>query len=121
MWLPDQEGRAVQAVRLLLSLGADPMLRNRNGDSAADIARRRGLEEVADLLDAAGVAPLAPDGWFGPFEKLAHEFRTAYLTGDTDAMASVAEFAGQSLPLAEFRTAVHTHGRRARSFARPFA
>lgn len=54
MWLPDAEPRALEIVRLLLSLGADPAIRNSHGLTAADIARQRGLFGAAHLLDTTG-------------------------------------------------------------------
>jgi ankyrin repeat protein len=50
MWLPDDDARAMEVARLLLGLGADPSIRNNEGQTAADRARARGLDEVADLL-----------------------------------------------------------------------
>src|SRR5262249_50177418 len=52
MWLPDDEHRAMEAVRLLLDHGADPSVRTATGKTAADLASKRGLDEVAALLRA---------------------------------------------------------------------
>jgi ankyrin repeat protein len=52
-WLPDEEGKAVRAVELLLAAGVNPALKNKNGNTAADWARRRGMMDVAARLDAA--------------------------------------------------------------------
>ena len=59
MYLPNDEGRALEIARMLLSLGADPTVRNSEGHSAADIARKRGLDDAAELLDADGPVPPA--------------------------------------------------------------
>jgi ankyrin repeat protein len=56
MWLPADESRALEIATLLLTHGADPRSRNGNGDTAADIARRRALDSVADLLDGSARA-----------------------------------------------------------------
>lgn len=48
--LPDDEDDAVAVVRLLLARGADPKKRNAKGDTAADAARKRGLDDVAAML-----------------------------------------------------------------------
>ena len=53
MWLPDDETAALEAAQLLVAAGADPALRRTDGMTAADIASRRGLEAVADLLHSA--------------------------------------------------------------------
>jgi hypothetical protein len=50
MWLPGDEARALEIARLFLAHGADPSIRNKHGQTAADLARKRGLDEVADLL-----------------------------------------------------------------------
>jgi ankyrin repeat protein len=50
MWLPDDEACALEIARLFLAHGADPTVKNQDGMTAADLARKRGLDEVADLL-----------------------------------------------------------------------
>ncbi|HYO13102.1 MAG TPA: ankyrin repeat domain-containing protein [Thermoanaerobaculia bacterium] len=50
MWLPDDETRAVEIVELLLAHGADPTIRNRQGLTPAELASRRGMDDVAELL-----------------------------------------------------------------------
>jgi ankyrin repeat protein len=51
-WLPDEEGKAMRAVELLLAAGVNPAQKNRNGNTAADWARRRGMTDVAARLGA---------------------------------------------------------------------
>jgi ankyrin repeat protein len=53
MWLPDDEARAKEIAEMFLAGGADPTVQNMQGQTAADLASRRGLEEVAALLRAA--------------------------------------------------------------------
>jgi ankyrin repeat protein len=50
MWLPDDDARAMEIVQLLLSLGANPSVKNERGQTAADRAERRGMFEIAALL-----------------------------------------------------------------------
>jgi ankyrin repeat protein len=50
MRLPDDETKARQIAELFLARGADPAARNDEGMTAADIAERRGLDEIAALL-----------------------------------------------------------------------
>lgn len=50
MWLPEDEGRAKEIIELLIGLGADATIRNKEGMTAADRAERKGLYEVAELL-----------------------------------------------------------------------
>jgi ankyrin repeat protein len=48
--LPEDEHQALAVVDVLLSAGADPAKRNRDGVTAAEKARARGLHAVAELL-----------------------------------------------------------------------
>ncbi|HZM89800.1 MAG TPA: ankyrin repeat domain-containing protein [Blastocatellia bacterium] len=50
MWIPDDEGRARQIVELLVAHGADPTIKNKEGMTAADLAERRAMYDVAELL-----------------------------------------------------------------------
>jgi hypothetical protein len=52
MWLPGDEARAQEIVELFLAHGADPPVRNSDGQTAADLARKRGLDVAAALLRA---------------------------------------------------------------------
>ena len=52
MWLPaDDESRAMEVAKLLVAHGADPSLKNKDGETAADRAARLGLSDVAEFLD----------------------------------------------------------------------
>jgi len=51
--LPDDADKAVETAELLLSFGADPTFRNPLGQTPAEAARRRGLDDVAELLENA--------------------------------------------------------------------
>ena len=58
MWLPpDDEGRAMEVARLLLTHGADPSLRNEEAESASDRAYRLGMFDLAELLRTDSPAP----------------------------------------------------------------
>ncbi|HEX9248144.1 MAG TPA: ankyrin repeat domain-containing protein, partial [Gemmatimonadaceae bacterium] len=50
MWLPDDEPRAIEIAEMLIAGGADPTVRNKQGQTAADLAEIRGLDSVATLL-----------------------------------------------------------------------
>jgi len=51
--LPGDDDRAVEVAELLLAAGADPAFRNPLGQTPAEAARRRGLDEAAALLEEA--------------------------------------------------------------------
>lgn len=49
-WLPSDEATALEIADLLVRLGADPARRDGRGITAADVARRRAMSGVAELL-----------------------------------------------------------------------
>ena len=52
MWLPpEDEARAIEIAKLLIANGADQTLRNKEGETAADRARRLGMLDVARFLE----------------------------------------------------------------------
>ena len=50
MWLPDDEGAALEITTLFLDHGANPAQRNHEGETAADIAEQRGMSDVVKRL-----------------------------------------------------------------------
>jgi ankyrin repeat protein len=50
MWLPGDEDRAMEVAEMFLAGGADPNVRNVQGQTAADLASVRGLDRVAAVL-----------------------------------------------------------------------
>jgi ankyrin repeat protein len=50
MWLPPDEARALEVAEMFLAGGADPTVRNRQGQTAADLAKKRGLDAAAAVL-----------------------------------------------------------------------
>jgi len=50
MWLPGDEDQAMEVAEMFLAGGADPNVRNGQGQTAADLASVRGLDRVAALL-----------------------------------------------------------------------
>jgi ankyrin repeat protein len=51
--LPDDEEAAAEVARILLTHGADPAARNDKGQTPADWARLRGLDDAGDLMEHA--------------------------------------------------------------------
>ena len=49
-WLPSDDAKAAEIVRMFLEHGADPGVRDARGQTAADVAMRRRLDEAATLL-----------------------------------------------------------------------
>ncbi len=49
-WLPDDDARAGEVIEGLMKAGADPTVTNKDGQTAADAARRRGLTGAAARL-----------------------------------------------------------------------
>ena len=50
MWLPDDEATALEIAELFLTNGADPSIKDKEGQTAADRAEKRGMYDVATLL-----------------------------------------------------------------------
>ena len=48
--LPDDEEAAVEVTQFLLAHGADPRATDKNGETAIQVARRRGLDDAAELM-----------------------------------------------------------------------
>jgi ankyrin repeat protein len=56
MWVPEDEARAIDIVELLITHGADPTIRNKEGMTAADCAEKRGLYDVAEVLRSKAIS-----------------------------------------------------------------
>jgi len=55
--LPDDEDEAADMTEFLLAYGADPGVRNKEGPTAEQAARNRGLVDAADLMSGDGERP----------------------------------------------------------------
>lgn len=55
--LPEDEEKATEVAELLLSFGADPSFRNPVGQTPAAVARRRGLDDAAAVIEDALKGP----------------------------------------------------------------
>ena len=61
-WLPNDEAHVADVAELLLGHGADPIVRAKDGTTAAEAARLHGLDDAADLLAAAVASRGVVDG-----------------------------------------------------------
>jgi len=52
--LPDDEDRAVDMAEFLMARGADPRAKNKEGETPEQTARKRGLDDAADVIREAG-------------------------------------------------------------------
>jgi ankyrin repeat protein len=96
--LPEDEHTAIEIVKLFLEHGADPGFRSKeNGATAADVARKRGMHQVAALLEppAPGNTTPSPARTAEEFERLARDFVNAY-EGDTEALQRFNRHYGRS-------------------------
>lgn len=91
-WLPEDEDKALEIVSLFLQHGADPAFRSKkDGSSAADVARKRGMLRVAAVLDAAAGGASAPEDKqpehsIAVYEQLAQDLVVAHERDDEDAL-----------------------------------
>ncbi len=118
MRLPDDEGKALECARLLLSLGADPALKNRAGLTAADLAEKRGLLEAAAAL-RVGLPTPGPEGSTSPrgveeLECRAQDFVQAYETGDEAALQRLNAYHQRAFTREDLRAEVWRRARVAR-------
>src|SRR5262249_34688123 len=83
-WLPEDEQKAIEIAKLLLEHGADPGFRStQNGSTAAEVARKRGMLEVAAILESAaggdaGAADARRQHLIDTYEQLARDLVTVY-------------------------------------------
>ncbi len=102
-WLPPgDEARAMEIARLLLAQGVDPAIRNKEGRSPANYVRKLGLDDVADLLEAAApdsTTPLPPPvvPHLEQFQSLAADLVAGYGSGDAVALSRLSDHFGQAL------------------------
>ena len=91
-WLPEDEQQAIELIDIFLSHGTDPTFRRKeDGLTAANVARRRGLEEAARKLEAAaGKASGNSDGPKSPnvanYDRLANDLVLAHDSRDDAAL-----------------------------------
>jgi ankyrin repeat protein len=115
-WLPEDENKALEIARVFLEHGADPSFRSKkDGSTAADIARQRGMHRVANLLDTASLAPAAQRS-----HQAAQDFVSAS-ERDPAALQRLNEYYGRSFTFEDVRAEIwrRVYAFRERSFRVP--
>ena len=89
-----------QAVSLLLHAGADPTIRDNQGQTALQTAQAQGHQECVALFEAALAKPQRPHALFKARALLdaAHKHRQVLLGNDDDAMRAMSEQQQQTPP-----------------------
>jgi hypothetical protein len=106
-WLPDDEPKALVAIDLLLSYGANASLRNNGGQTAADVAEARGLLAAAGRLRRVeGPAPRVSHGKVDLYDSLAHDLVLAHDSGFEPALQRLRAHYGLALTWDELRAEV---------------
>lgn len=118
-WLPEDEDKALEIVKLFLEHGADPNFRSRkDGWTAGEVARKRGMHQVAALLDAAdgGVTDREKarrEHLLAGYEQAAHDLVTVYESDDTQALERLGRHFDRILSFEDVRRGLQRGGDRA--------
>lgn len=107
-WLPEDEQKALEIARLFLEHGADAKFRSKkDGSTAAEVARKRGMHRVAALLDGAdAAAPPTPRArTTEEYERLAQDFVDAYEKNEA-ALQRLNEYYRRSFTFEDLRAEI---------------
>lgn len=110
-WLPEDEHKALEIVRLFLEHGADPNFRSsKDGSTAADVARKRGMRQVAALLDTVAGSPPPPQSQSRAhtaeeYQQAARDFVDA-CEGDASALQRLNEHYRRSFSFEDVRAEI---------------
>jgi ankyrin repeat protein len=111
-WLPEEEEKALEIARLFLEHGADPGFRSKkDGLTAADVARRRGMHNVAALLDASAGATGDSEQERRAYvletcEQLARDLATVYESDDVEALERLGRHFNRIVSFQDVRASV---------------
>jgi hypothetical protein len=118
-WLPNDESTALAVIDLLLTHGANPAHVSKKGTTAADAARKRGLDRAADVLAVAAAGAAAPDAGatrvdLAHFDRVAADLSTAYARDDAEALARLRAHYGHAFTHDDVRANVWRRARTVR-------
>ena len=100
--LPEDEQNALEIAELFLEHGADPAFRSKNdGSTAAGVARKRGMRQVAALLEPPAIGRATPARTAEEYQRVARDFVNAY-EGDTAALQRLNRHYGRSFTVRRF-------------------
>jgi hypothetical protein len=97
--LPADEDTAIEIARLFIAHGADPGFRNKEGSTAADVARTRGMHRLAELLERPGMS--LAEG----YQRSAQDFVAAY-EGDAVALERLNQRYNRSFSFEDLRAEI---------------
>ncbi len=94
--LPEDDHKALEIAKLFLEHGADPTFRSKNdGSTAAEVARKRGMREVAALLELPATGGAKTARTAEEYQRVAQDFVNAY-EGDAAALQRLNQHYGRS-------------------------
>ena len=111
-WLPEEEDKALEIIRMFLALGADASFRRKeDGLTAGDVARKRGLLQAADVLaTAATKEPKKPttakSEVVAEYDRLANAVVETYAADNLDTIETTRKHFGRSFTRDDLRATV---------------
>ena len=104
--LPEDEHKALEIAKLFLEHGADPTFRSKNdGSTAAEVARKRGMLQVAALLEPPAIGSATPARTAEEYQRVAQDFVNAY-EGDAAALQRLNRHYGRSFTFDDLRAEI---------------
>lgn len=114
-WLPEDEDKALEIAKLFLEHGADASFRSqKDGSTAADVARKRGMHRVAAVLDTAG-GGASDDGGarrehlLAVYEQLAQDLVTVYESENLEALERLGRHFNRIVSFEDVRARMRHH------------
>ncbi len=111
-WLPEDEDKTIAIAQLFLEHGADANFRSKkDGSTAAEVARKRGMLRLAALLESyappsEGAEAERRRQLLADYEETSRALVEAYRSGDEEALARVGRHVNRLVPADELRKLV---------------